>query len=202
MLASVVLLPEPVGPVTRNSPRGRMHQVLCKPRQAQALHRQQLVGNLPQHHADVAALLEDRHAKPGRIAKGKAKVRTTHLLQFLLAAFGRDALHQRLTVSSGSSDLGLQLDASGRASRMTGGCPTAMCRSLAPCLMTVCNNLSIKILCHRACPRASTRLDETNNERASVRRSHWHASPRVDGEITCTRQEGPKSGALRPNSGN
>ena len=104
MLASVVLLPEPVGPVTRNSPRGRMISSFDDRRQAQLLQGQQLVGNLPQHHGDVAALLEDRDAEAGHVAEGEAEVGAADLLQFLLAALGRDALHQR-HVSSGSSTL-------------------------------------------------------------------------------------------------
>ena len=84
--ASVVVLPEPVGPVTRNSPRGRVIKLLQDRRQPKLLERQQLVGNLPQHHADVAALLEDRHAEAGQVAEGEAEVGAAHFLQFLLAA--------------------------------------------------------------------------------------------------------------------
>ena len=94
MLASVVLLPEPVGPVTRNKPRGRWHKLFNDRRRAQLFERQQRVGNLPQHHADIAALLEDGNAEAAVIAEGKTEVGTAHFGQFLLAAVGRDALHQ------------------------------------------------------------------------------------------------------------
>ena len=70
--------------------------------------RQQLGRNLPQHHGDVAALLEDRDAEPGQLAKGEAKVRPAHGLQLLLAAVGRDALHQRHGVGR-LEHLGLEL---------------------------------------------------------------------------------------------
>ena len=66
-----------------------------------------LVGNLPQHHRHVAALLEDRDAEAGHVAEGEAEVRAAHLLQLLLAPLGRDALHQRHRVFR-LQDLGLQ----------------------------------------------------------------------------------------------
>ena len=94
MLASVVLLPEPVGPVTRNNPRGRMQSLAQTAGSAQLLHRQQLVRNLPQHHRDVAALLEDGDAEAGQIAEREAEVAAADLRQLMLAAVGRDALHQ------------------------------------------------------------------------------------------------------------
>ena len=109
MLASEVLLPEPVGPVTRNNPRGRWisrSQAAGKP---ELFHGEQLVGNLPKHHRHVAALLEDRDAEAGQVAKGEAKVGPAHGLQLLLAAVGGDALHQRLGVGR-LEDLGLELD--------------------------------------------------------------------------------------------
>ncbi len=63
-------------------------------RRAQLLHRQQLVGNLPQHHADISTLLEHGDAKTGIFAEGKAEVAAADLRQLMLAAVGRDALHQ------------------------------------------------------------------------------------------------------------
>ena len=90
----MVLLPEPVGPVTRNRPRGRSTSLMHTSGRPKLLGREHVVGNLPQHHRDVAALLEDRHAEAGQVAEGKAKVGTALLLQLALAALGRDALHQ------------------------------------------------------------------------------------------------------------
>ncbi len=60
------------------------------------------VGDLPQDHADVATLLEDGDAESSQLAEREAKIRSTYFLQLALAAFGRDALHQRIRV------LGLQ----------------------------------------------------------------------------------------------
>ncbi len=101
------VLPEPVGPVTRNSPRGRMIRSLQHRRRAKLLEVQQLVGNLPQHHAHVALLLEDRNAEPGQVAEGEAEVGAADLLQLLLAPLRRDALHQRHGVVR-LEDLGFQ----------------------------------------------------------------------------------------------
>ena len=100
-------MPEPVGPVTRTSPRGRVISCSMTGGQAELLERQELVRDPPQHHADVAALLEDGDAEPGQLAEGEAEVGAAHLLQLLLAALGRDALHQRHGVVR-LEDLGLQ----------------------------------------------------------------------------------------------
>ena len=50
---------------------------------------------MPQHHADVDALLEDRDAEAAVFAEGEAEVGTADLGHFLLAAVGGDAFHQR-----------------------------------------------------------------------------------------------------------
>ena len=82
--ARLVVLPEPVGPVTRIRPRGRCDQLLDDRRQAELLEREELVGNPPQHQPDVAALLEDGDAEPGHLAEREAEVGPAHLLQLLL----------------------------------------------------------------------------------------------------------------------
>jgi hypothetical protein len=51
-----------------------MHQLGDTGGSAQLLEGEHVVGNLPQHHRDVAALLEDRHAEPGQVAEGEAEV--------------------------------------------------------------------------------------------------------------------------------
>jgi hypothetical protein len=71
------------------------NQPFHRGRQPKLLHRQQLVRNLPQNHGNIATLLEHRDAEACHVSKGKAKVATAHGLQFLLAAVGRDAFHQR-----------------------------------------------------------------------------------------------------------
>ncbi len=74
----------------------------------QLLGRQLVVGDLPQHHRDETALLENRDAKPSQVAKGESKVGTARFLQFPLATLRRDALHQRHRVF-GFQRLRLQL---------------------------------------------------------------------------------------------
>ena len=75
MDARLVVLPEPVGPVTRIKPRGRVINCSDHRRQPELLEREELVGNSPQHQPDVAALLVDRHAEPGHVAEREAEVR-------------------------------------------------------------------------------------------------------------------------------
>ena len=86
---------------------GPRDQLLDDRRQAELLEGEELVGNSPQHQADVAALLEDGHAEPGHVAEREAEVGAAHLLKLLLAALRRDALHQRHGVGR-LEDLGRQ----------------------------------------------------------------------------------------------
>jgi len=52
--ARLVVLPEPVGPVTRIKPRGRWISSSMIGGQAELLEGEELVGDSPQHQADVA----------------------------------------------------------------------------------------------------------------------------------------------------
>ena len=60
-------------PGHQEQPAGPQHQLGHHVRQPQLLRRQHVVGNLPQHHRDLAALLEDRDAEPGLSPKAKPK---------------------------------------------------------------------------------------------------------------------------------
>jgi len=64
-------------------------------RQAQFFRRQVVVGDLPQNHRDLTALLEHRDAETSHFPEGESEVGAAGLLQFALATLGRDALHQR-----------------------------------------------------------------------------------------------------------
>ena len=64
-------------------------------RQFEIFDRHQLVRNLAQDHRDVSALFEHRDAKSRHVAESESEVGAARLLEFLLAAVGRDALHQR-----------------------------------------------------------------------------------------------------------
>ena len=94
MLARLVVLPEPVGPVTSSRPRGRMMSRRIDLGHAQLLEGQELARNAPQHHADVATLLENGHAETVAVDELDGEVGAALFLQFLLAAIRRDALHE------------------------------------------------------------------------------------------------------------
>ena len=70
-------------------------------RQTDLLERQNAARNLPQHAADVALFLEDRHAESRLIVVGETKVRAAAFAQFDLIAFGRDRFHQALCIVGG-----------------------------------------------------------------------------------------------------
>ncbi len=55
---------------------------------------QELIRNASQHHADGALLLKDGDAKADAIRKLNREIGSAFLLQLLLAAVGRNALHQ------------------------------------------------------------------------------------------------------------
>ena len=132
-------------PGDQNQPARPRAQVGQHRRRAQLLEVQQLGGNLPQHHGHVAALLEDRDAEAGRVAKGEAEVGAADFLQFLLAPLGRDALHQAPPCLPAPAPWS-PAASSGRRCAITGGWPTVMCRSLALRLTTVWSSLSIRIV--------------------------------------------------------
>ena len=105
----MVVLPEPVGPVTRTNPRGRRTSSVNTGGVPNSLKSISLAGINRKHHPHAALLLEDRHAEPAHVAEGETEVAAAHLLQFLLAPLGRDALHQRHGVFR-LQDLGFQPD--------------------------------------------------------------------------------------------
>jgi hypothetical protein len=76
-------------------------------RNAEEFRRHHLVGDLPQHHRDVAALLKNRNPETGFVGKSKPEVGTARLLQFALATLGGDTFHQADRVF-GLEDLGFQ----------------------------------------------------------------------------------------------
>ncbi len=77
--------------------------------QPELLEGQEQVGDLPQHHRDVATLLEDRDAESSLGAKGEPEVRPAHFLQLLLVPLGSDTLHQTHHVV-GFESLGFEFD--------------------------------------------------------------------------------------------
>ena len=108
---------------------------------AHLLEGHELAGNTPQHHADVAALLEDGHAEADAVDELDGEVGAPFFLQFLLAAIRRDALHQ-----AGGIVVVQHLGVHERRWPpffKAGLLPTVMKRSPAFTWMMVCNSLSI-----------------------------------------------------------
>ena len=87
-------LPRAGRPGDEDQTSGTLDQLLHDRRQADLLEGQELVRDTPEDEADVAPLLVDRHPEPRGLAEGEAEVAAADLLQLLLAALGRDALHQ------------------------------------------------------------------------------------------------------------
>ena len=70
--ASVVVLPEPVGPVTSSSPRGWYSSSFAQGGRPICSIVSILLGDLPEHHAEIALLLEHAHTET-RQASPKAE---------------------------------------------------------------------------------------------------------------------------------
>ena len=86
------------GPGHQHQTARFVEQFLDARRNADLLHRQQLVGNLPQHQAEVALLLEHADAEPRHVAEREAEVRAAAFARALDVLLGRDAAHQFLGV--------------------------------------------------------------------------------------------------------
>ena len=125
----------------------------------------------------VPRLLEDGDAEADAVAELDGEVGPALLLQLLLAAVGRDGLHQAGGVV-GVEDLAPMSSLRRRPWwRTTGGWPTVMCRSLALSWMTVASSLSIETLT----PRESlVRWQRHDDRRAGER----------DGSVVILRVEG------------
>ena len=82
------------GPGDQKQAAGAEHQLGHHVRQSQLRGGEHGVGNLTQHHRDMAALLEDGDAEASQVAESEAEVGTSLFLQLALAPLGGDALHQ------------------------------------------------------------------------------------------------------------
>ena len=132
--------------MTSSSPRGWTISERIGVGHADLLERQELARDPPEHHADGALLLEDGDAEADAVGEFDGEVGPALFLQLLLAAVGRDRLHQGGGVV-GVEHLGVELAQPAVHGGSTGGWPTEMCRSLALSWMTVVSSLSI-----RTCP--------------------------------------------------
>ena len=98
MLASVVLLPEPVGPVTSTRPRGLLAISAQIGRQAQLLEGQDLEGDLAEGAGHRAALHEDVGAEAGDVAQREGEVELVLLLELGALLLGEHLVAELLGV--------------------------------------------------------------------------------------------------------
>ena len=75
--------------------------------QSQLFRGEFVVGDLPQNHRDVSALLKNRNAESSQCTEGKPEVGATDFLKFPLATLWSDTLHQLNRIVR-LEDLGLE----------------------------------------------------------------------------------------------
>ena len=88
--ASVVDLPQPVGPVTRTRPRGQHGELLEHRRQPELLGRQDVVRNLAEDRADPVLLHEEVGAEAGQARDLVAEIDVAGFLEDLDLVLGGD----------------------------------------------------------------------------------------------------------------
>ena len=103
---------------------GPQHQLQHTSGRPSCSRREHVVGNLPQHHRHVAALLEDRDAEAGQLAEGEAEVAPPFSCSSRWHRSGA-MLFISATVSSGSSTFVSSFRIR-PCRRNTGGWPTTM----------------------------------------------------------------------------
>jgi hypothetical protein len=99
--ASVVDLPDPVGPVTRTSPRGLLQISSTTGGKAELLEAEDLVGNLPVDRGHRAALVEDVSAEPGESLDSEREVELEVLLEPVLLGVGEHRVGELLGLGRG-----------------------------------------------------------------------------------------------------
>ena len=99
--ASVVDLPEPVGPVTSTRPRGLSHKLSTICGQAERVESLDFPGNRPKDGAHGAALMEDVAAETRQALQAERKVELQVFFEAMLLRVGQHAVGQRLGVRRG-----------------------------------------------------------------------------------------------------
>ena len=121
--ASVVDLPEPVGPVTSTRPRGRSASVASTGGRPSSWKLRIFSGNQPVDRADRAALVEHVAAEARQALDAEREVELERLLEALLLRVGEHAVGELLRVG------GRQVRARRAAAGGRGRAPAAACRS-------------------------------------------------------------------------
>ena len=130
--ASVVDLPEPVGPVTSTRPRGFSQSSLDDRRQPELAEAEDLVGDLPEDGGDRAALHEDVGAEAGQPLDAEGEVELEVLLEPVLLRVGEHRVG-RAAWSPAASAAACRAASSLPSMRSCGGELVVMCRSEPPC---------------------------------------------------------------------
>ena len=99
MAASVVLLPDPVGPVTTASPPGLLADCLEYAPHAERLHGGHFGRNGAEHGSGAAALPESVDPEAGEPAHVEGEIRLQQFLVLLALAAVHDAAHGRFEVA-------------------------------------------------------------------------------------------------------
>ena len=101
MPASVVVFPEPVGPVTRISPRGCRASAATGSGSPEFGQRDGADGHPPQHHPDVAALTEGVHAESADPVDHQREVGLPGLLELIDQVGAKDLRQHPVGVRTG-----------------------------------------------------------------------------------------------------
>ena len=94
--ASVVVLPEPVGPGDEDQAARLVAERLDDRRQPELLEAEDLVGDLPEDAGDRAALVEDVGAEAGEALDAEGEVELEVLLEPVLLVVGQDRVRELL----------------------------------------------------------------------------------------------------------
>ena len=130
--ASVVDLPEPVGPVTSTRPRGRSARYLQTFGRLQVLHRRDLQRDDAEDGAHRVALLEDVRAEARHARDAVGEVELEFGLEARALLLGEQVEDHLLRVLRREQRLRPRSATISPRSRMPGGLPTVMCRSEPP----------------------------------------------------------------------
>ena len=167
--ASVVDLPEPVGPVTRTRPRGFGREVLQHGRKAELLERLQLGRDEAEGRAEALALEVDVHAEAREAGDRVGDVDLALDLEVLLLLGREDPVEHPLGVVGPQPGELVRAARGAPLTRMTGSEPTVTWRSDAP-RTTTCSSRSSTEPARRGGARAArARQARSEPARAGLR---------------------------------
>ena len=131
MPASVVVLPEPVGPVTSTRPRGSIASAASASGQAEVVERDRADADPAEHQAGRAARAEGVDAEAADAGQGVGEVGLVGPGELLAEVVAQHLVEAMSSVSAGVSTSAWSLR-SRPSMRTRGGDPTLQCRSEPP----------------------------------------------------------------------